>query len=233
VQLRNGILSSTLFESRGIPHGFTTRLWGNLGFGKQPGDPEVIANRSKLFEAERLTDRRLIQPKQIHSNRFIAAPDFIPGIEADASYCDTPGYLMSVLTADCLPLLVYHPEGVAAAIHAGWRGLYDGIIPLTLAQLPEEVEVAVGPSIGPCCYEVSEDLAKQFVDKFGPAVVETGPAGTPHLNLQAVAMLQLQESNAAEIDMAHLCTHCHPELFFSYRRDGSSGRQMSFISLAL
>jgi polyphenol oxidase len=233
VQLRNGILSSTLFENRGIPHGFTTRPWGNLGFGKKPGDPEVIANRKKLFEAEHLADRRLIQPKQVHSNRLIAAPDFIPGIEADAVYCDAPGYLLSVLTADCLPLLVYHPEGVVAAIHAGWRGLYDEIIPLTLARLPSEVKVAVGPSIGPCCYEVSEELAKQFADKFGSAVVETGPSGRPHLNLQAVAMLQLQQSNAAEIDMAHLCTHCHPELFFSYRRDGSSGRQMSFISLAL
>jgi copper oxidase (laccase) domain-containing protein len=75
-------------------------------------------------------------------------------------------------------------------------------------------------------------LAKQFAEKFGSDVVETGAAGTPHLNLQAVALLQLQQSNVAEIDMAHLCTHCHPELFFSFRRDGSSGRQMSFISLA-
>ena len=233
MQVRNGILSSTLFEGSGIPHGFTTRSWGNLGFGKQPGDPEVLANRKKLFEAEHLTDRRLIQPKQVHSNRFVAAVDFVPGIEADAVYCDTPGYLLSVLTADCLPVLVYHPEGVIAAIHAGWRGLYDEIIPATLAQLPDQVKVAVGPGIGVCCYEVSEDLAKQFTNKFGSGVVEPGPTRKPHLNLQSVAMLQLQQSKVAEIDLAHLCTSCHPELFFSFRRDGSSGRQMSFISLAL
>ena len=233
MQLRNGILSSPLFETSGIPHGFTTRSWGNLGFGQKPGDPEVIANRKKLFETEHLTDRRLIQPKQVHSNRFVSAPDFVPGIEADAVYCDAPGYLLSVLTADCLPLLVYHPEGVIAAIHAGWRGLYDEIIPATLAGLPDQVKVAVGPAIGPCCYEVSDTLAQQFANKFGADVIEPGPSGKPHLNLQSVAVLQLQQSNVAEIDLAHFCTSCHPDLFFSFRRDGSSGRQMSFISLAL
>lgn len=231
MQLRNGILSSTLFEDLGIPHGFTTRAWGNLGFGKKPGDPEVIANRKKLFESEHLVERRLIQPKQIHSSHFVSAPDFIPGMEADAAYCDAPGYLLSVLTADCLPLLVYHPEGWVAAIHAGWRGLYDGIIPATLAQLPEQTWVAMGPSIGPCCYEVSQELADRFVDRFGADIVQSGATGKPHLDLQQVAMLQLDQSKVAEIDLAHFCTACHPDLFFSYRRDGSSGRMMSFIGL--
>jgi polyphenol oxidase len=231
MQLRNGIFSSTLFEDSGVPHGFTTRVWGNLGFGKNPDDAEVVANRKKLFEAERLSDRRLIQPRQIHSNRWIHASEFVPGIEADASYCDSSGYLLSVLTADCLPVLVYHPEGVIAAIHAGWRGLYDGIIPETLAQLPEEVWIAVGPAIGPCCYEVSEELANNFANKFGNEVVSTDSTGKPHLDLQQVALLQLDKMNVKELDVAHICTFCHPDLFFSYRRDGSSGRMMSFIGL--
>jgi YfiH family protein len=233
VQLRNGVLSSTIFEDHGIPHGFTTRAWGNLGFGQKPGDPEVIANRKKLFESEHLTERRLIQPKQVHSNRVIPAHDFVPGIEADATYCEAPEYLLSILTADCLPVLVYHPEGVVAAIHAGWRGLYDEIIPASLALLPSEVKVAIGPSIGACCYEVSQELADSFANKFGNDVaVKDELTGKPHLNLQQVALRQLMEkSDVAELDLAHLCTSCHPELFFSYRRDGSSGRMMSFIGL--
>ncbi len=231
MQLRNGILSSTLFEKYGLPHGFTTRVWGNLGFGKNPGDPEVIANRKKLFESEHLSDRRLIQPKQIHSSRSVSALDFVPGMEADAVYCDSSDYLLSVLTADCLPLLVYHPEGIIAAIHAGWRGLFDEIIPATLAHLPEQVRVVVGPAIGPCCYEVGEDLAKDFSNKFGSEVVQTAVTGKPHLDLQRIAMLQLDQSKAEEMDVAQICTFCHPELFFSYRRDGSSGRMMSFIGL--
>jgi YfiH family protein len=231
MELRNGILSSTLFEVRAIPHGFTTRAWGNLGFGNEPGDPEVIANRKKLFESENLTDRKLIQPRQVHSIRSVSAPDFIPGMEADAVYCDAPGYLLSVLTADCLPLLVYHPEGFAAAIHAGWRGLYDAIIPETLRQLPEGSKVVIGPSIGPCCYEVSHEMANNFANKFGEAVVQRNESDKPHLDLQTIAILQLETSNVDELEVSHLCTSCHPELFFSYRRDGSSGRMMSFIGL--
>ena len=231
MELRNGIFSSTLLEEAGLPHGFTTRVWGNLGFGKKPGDPEVIANRKKLFASEHLENRRLIQPRQVHSNRSIAASEFVPDIEADASYCEESGYLLSILTADCLPLLVYHPEGFVAAIHAGWRGLYDGIISATLKKVPEQAWVAIGPAIGPCCYEVSLELANDFRNRFGADVVQSNENSKPHLDLQRVAILQLEQSNAKRIDVSHICTYCHPDLFFSYRRDGSSGRMMSFITL--
>lgn len=230
MELRNGIFHSTLFEDFPVIHGFTTRAWGNLGFGKKPGDPEVIANRLNLFESEKLDERTLIQPKQIHSNVCVSSTDFAPGMQADATFSKDSNHLLSVLTADCLPILVYHPDGVIAAIHAGWRGLSEEIIPKTLAMLASNTQVAIGPSIGPCCYEVGEDLAEQFAQKFGKTVV-VADKDKPHLDLRLAAILQLQESGVEEMDVSEICTYCHPDLFFSYRRDGSSGRMMSYIGL--
>jgi purine-nucleoside/S-methyl-5'-thioadenosine phosphorylase / adenosine deaminase len=231
MKLENGIFVSTLLEDAGITHGFTTRSWGNLGFGKTPGDPEVVANRKALFGALLLTERNHIQPRQVHSSRGVSSSDFEPGIEADATFTGSKEDLLSVLTADCLPLLVYHPVGVAAAIHAGWRGLYDGIIPNALSMLPPDPLIAVGPAIGPCCYEIGEDLAQQFQDKFGSEVIVREEGRKPHLDLQRAAFHQLQDAGITDVEIANLCTFCHSDLFFSYRRDGSSGRMMSFIGL--
>jgi YfiH family protein len=231
MNLENGIFVSTIFEGTGITHGFSTRSWGNLGFGQKPGDPEVISNRKALFETLKLTDRNHIQPKQVHSNRGVSSSDFQPGFEADATFTGSKQDLLSILTADCLPILVYHPMGVIAAIHAGWRGLYDGVIPNALSMLPPNPIVAIGPAIGACCYEVGEDLASQFRDKFGDDVITTEPDRKPHLDLQRAALIQLQKLGIEDLEVANICTHCHPDLFFSYRRDGSSGRMMSFIGL--
>ena len=190
----------------------------------------MVANRLNLFESEQLDARTLIQPKQVHSNVCVSATDFVPGMQADATYSKSSNHLLSILTADCLPILVYHPDGTVAAIHAGWRGLYEEIIPKTLALLPPHTNVAIGPSIGPCCYEVGEDLAEQFAQKFGSGVV-VAEKDKPHLDLRSAAILQLQESDVDEIDVCEICTSCHPDLLFSYRRDGSSGRMMSYIGL--
>jgi len=231
MNLINGIFVSTFLEDAGITHGFSTRSWGNLGFGKNPGDPEVLSNRKALFEALKLSDRNHIQPKQVHSSRGVSSSDFQPGIEADATFSGSKKDLLSVLTADCLPILVYHPMGAVAAIHAGWRGLYDGVIPNSLSMLPPGPIVAIGPSIGPCCYEIGEDLATQFREKFGEEVIVKQEGKKPHLDLQRAAWLELRKAGIRDVDIANICTHCHPDLFFSYRRDGSSGRMMSFIAL--
>jgi len=231
MKLKEGIFISTLLEDAGTTHGFATRSWGNLGFGKNPGDPEVVANRKALFRALQLTDRNHMQPRQVHSSRGVSSSEFEQGIEADATFTGSNSDLLSILTADCLPLLAYHPMGVVAAIHAGWRGLYDGVIPNALSMLPPKPMVAVGPAIGPCCYEIGEDLAIQFETKFGAEVILREEGRKPHLDLQRAAFIQLQDAKVEDIEIANLCTFCHPDLFFSYRRDGSSGRMMSFIGL--
>jgi YfiH family protein len=227
MNLKDGIFTSELLP---VLHGFTTRECGNLGYGKNYDDPEVTANRTKLFDQLDVHNRIHVQPKQIHSSKTIDAETFQSGIEADASFTNSNRYLLSVLTADCLPILIYHPDGVVAAVHAGWRGLLKGIVSDTMRHIPSEPVATIGPSIGVCCYEVSEDLAGDFASKFGEQFVNRNKP-KPHLDLVGAAMRQLMDSGTQEIDAAHLCTKCHPELFFSYRRDGSSGRQMSFIGL--
>lgn len=229
--LRNGIFYADLLSDLPVIHGFTTRAWGNLGYGKIPGDPEVTAGRKKLFDSLSLKDRNHVQPRQIHSGRCIRADEFQSGIEADAEYSGFRQDLLSVLTADCVPILMYHPDGLVAAVHAGWRGLKNGIIPNTLAQLPAGPVAAIGPAIGPCCYEVNEDLSEYFRQAYGSDVIHAIEGNKPRIDLVAVATLQLRQAGVREIEISHLCTFCHPDLFFSYRRDGSSGRMMSFIGL--
>src|SRR5262245_49639915 len=114
--LTNGILSSELLLEQPVVHGFTTRESGNLGYGKNPGDPDVVENRHKLFSTLGLEGRILVQPKQVHSASVVSNQDFVPGCEADASYGDSADTLHSILTADCLPVLVYQPSGIVAAI---------------------------------------------------------------------------------------------------------------------
>lgn len=228
--LRGGILFSTILEEQPVVHGFTTRERGNLGFGKNSGDPEVVKNRKDLFEHLHIQSRRHLQPKQVHSSTVIDAAEFQPGMEGDAACTGSSNDLLSILTADCLPILVFHPDGIVAAIHAGWRGLYSGIIEHAMSKLPSGAIAAIGPAIGPCCYEVSEDLAQQFEQRFGTTIVFRDKRN-PHLDLVGVALMQLDKFDPAEVDAARLCTKCHPDLFFSFRRDGSSGRQMSFVGL--
>lgn len=228
--LKDGLLCSELLAGQAAVHGFTTRAFGNLGFGKNPNDPAVRENRQKLFQQLNLAERTHIQPKQVHSDRAVSAFSFYPGCEADAVYSRDPQHLLSVLTADCVPILLYYPAGFVAAIHAGWRGIFHNIIPKTIERLPQGAIAAIGPAIGPCCYEVGEDLATEFETKFGKENI-SGPPDKPHLDLIGLARRQLQEGGVEKIDSADLCTRCHPDLFFSFRRDGSSGRQMSFIAL--
>ena len=224
---KNGILTSELIPA---VHGFSTRQKGNLGYGKNFGDPEVTENRSKLFETLQLQDRIHIQPRQIHSTRVIDAQQFESGMEADGSFTNSNSHLLSILTADCLPILLYHSDGVIAAVHAGWRGLLNGIIPEAMRFIPAAPVAVIGPAIGQCCYEVSDDLANDFSAKSGERFVDRSKP-KPHLDLIGVAVQQLVNAGAGEVEAAQICTRCHPDLLFSYRRDGSSGRQMSFIGL--
>lgn len=228
--LKDGILCSESLDEHPVVHGFTTKAYGNLGYGKNPGDPAVRANRENFFQLMDLADRRHLQPKQVHSDRAVSGIVFYPGCEADAVYSKDPQHVLSVLTADCVPVLLFFPSGFVAAIHAGWRGLYHDIIPKTLNLLPGEAIAAIGPAIGPCCYEVGEDVVSYFENKFGKEVIDANHE-KPHLDLVGVAMRQLDACGVEEIDAARLCTHCHSDLFFSFRRDGSSGRQMSYIAL--
>ncbi len=232
----------------GIPHGFTTRQGGasrgpfasfNLGgaVGDVPG--HVEQNWARLRQATGLSFARV---RQVHGHRVLHAsePSPVPSLEADAVISDRPGLAACVSVADCVPILLADPEsGAVAAVHAGWRGTLAraaGHAVLALARehgaRPANLLAAIGPSIGPCCYQVSQDLAARFRNEVGPA------AGNPRGQQSRVdlwlanAQILRQAGLARErIEVLGRCTACDPERFFSHRRDiGRTGRMVGFVA---
>jgi YfiH family protein len=139
---------------------------------------------------------------------------------------------MMLLTADCLPVAIARANGsppALAVLHVGWRGLLAGIVENGVAGLGEgSLAAAVGPGIGPCCYEVGPEVTEPYKARFGPKVVEGRK-----LDLWRAVELALNEAGVTEVERTDLCTFCHPELFFSHRRDrGITGRQGVIAAVA-
>ncbi|WP_181259378.1 polyphenol oxidase family protein [Pseudoduganella armeniaca] len=209
------ITSTLLNEIPGITHGFGTAS-------------QLVPSALQAAWALRPAKR------QVHGTRAvdIVAPHQAVG-DADAFHTALPGVPVSVITADCVPLLLARRDGGrVAAIHAGWRGLADGIVPAVLAQLAAGADwvAAVGPTICAVCYEVSADLAGTFAARFGAAVV---PAYR-HLDMRAVAALQLAAAGIGAIDHVGGCTCCaraadDTYLFRSYRRGDRNSQQHAGI----
>lgn len=199
------------------------------------GDVEVrFTGRGPAGEREEILAR--IEPgappvawaKQIHSTRVLPARPGPCG-EGDALFGDAPDLALSVVTADCVPLLLAGSNGLAA-VHAGWRGLVGGVIPAALEKLGGAETAWIGPTIGPCCYEVGEEVAEQVAAVSGPEVVVPGQGSRPHLDLVAAARRQLQAAGIKEIHPMASCTRCAADRLYSYRREGKGvGRNMAFI----
>jgi copper oxidase (laccase) domain-containing protein len=127
--------------------------------------------------------------------------------------------------ADCLPIALARADGerpAIAALHVGWRGLLAGIVQAAVTALASSrLAAVIGPGIGPCCYEIDEDVAGAFRRRFGAGIVRDG-----RLDLWSAAERALHAAGAAEVSRVDLCTACNPDLFFSHRRDqGRTGRQ--------
>jgi hypothetical protein len=229
----------------GFPHGFTTREGGvsagpfaSLNLGDQVGDaPEAVAeNWRRLGEATGLAFARV---RQVHGARAVlASAPATPAEEADAVVSLTPGLAACVAVADCVPLLLADPASrAAAAVHAGWRGTLAlaaaaGVRALAGAcgAPPHRLLAVVGPSIGPCCYQVSEDVAARFETAFGAEVVRRGRGG-PRLDLWAANARVLSDAGVGEVELLARCTACEPQAFFSHRRDaGRTGRMVGFVA---
>ena len=160
--------------------------------------------------------------KQIHSATVLPAQPGHCG-EGDALFGDAPDLALSVVTADCVPVLLAGPRGLAA-VHAGWRGLVGGVIPAALEKMGGAEIAWIGPTIGSCCYEVGEEVAEQFPS----AALLPGPAGKPHLDLVAAARLQLKD--VEDVRSVGICTRCAADRLYSYRREGKGvGRNVAFI----
>jgi YfiH family protein len=229
---------------------FSTRLGGvsaapfdslNLGLLTEDEPTAVAANRRRLAAALGLAPDRVAFARQVHGTELIdhsSAAGGPPGAglgsevprpgevpEADGHVLSEPGTAALVFVADCLPVALSGPGGVAM-LHCGRRGLATGIVTAG-AEAVGATRAVIGPGIGPCCYEVGEEVLAAFAG-LGEGVVVGGAGGSDrrHLDLPEVARRLLAESGVEEVEAAELCTSCEAELFFSHRRDeGRTGRQ--------
>jgi polyphenol oxidase len=174
-----------------------------------------------LVAALGLAPGQIAVARQVHGAELVVHSEQRPGDgdppEADGHVLSEPGTAALVFTADCLPVAVAGPRG-AAILHCGWRGLVAGIV----ARGTEAVgatHAAIGPGIGPCCYEVGDDVLGAFSD------LGSGVTDGRILDLAEAARRLLRRAGVEEIDSAGLCTSCEAKRFFSHRRDGGPGRQ--------
>jgi len=202
----------------------------NLGLRTEDDPARVVENRRRLCEAVRADPDGATMAWQRHGATVTRAQPrgvVTPGTvyeHCDGLWSDEPGRAMLLLTADCLPIAIARRTGRPAVsiLHAGWRGLLNGVVAAGVRSLgDEEVAAAIGPGIGPCCYEVGEEVAAPFREAFGEDVVRDG-----RLDLWTSAERALRAAGCVDVDRLDLCTSCEPDRFFSHRRDrGRTGRQ--------
>jgi YfiH family protein len=173
--------------------------------------------------------------EQVHGTAVVAAADWRPGSVADAAWSERSGAVCAVLTADCLPVLFCAQDGSrVAAAHAGWRGLAAGVLEATVASLggpPGSLLAWLGPAIGARAYEVDAAVRDTFVvadPGAATAFVATRP-GHWHADLYALARRRLKGVGVHAVHGGGLCTASDPERFYSYRRDGVTGRMASLV----
>jgi len=202
---------------------FTTRVGGvsaapydslNLTVGTGDDPERVEENRRIACESLGLAYDRLAFNRQIHSPTVHRAEPGRRGTPGDGLWTDEPEIPLLAMSADCLPIAVAATDGRRrlAVLHAGWRGLSEGVVAAGVAALGEGPKAAViGPAIGPCCYEVGDEVAELF----DPDLTTMGK-----LDLWTAAERALRDAGVDRIDRTDVCTHDHPDLYFSHRRDG-------------
>ena len=197
----------------------------NLGLLTDDGPENVEENRRRLCEAVGADSSRLAMNRQVHAATVNRAEAGVRGRDGDGLWASEPGLPMLKVTADCLPVALVRRHGRPglALLHAGRLGLLEGILEAGVAALREgsgSLSAAVGPGIGPCCYEVGEEIAAAYRARFGAAAVRGR-----NLDLWTVAEHVLRGAGAPSVERIDVCTACNPE-FFSHRRDGgTTGRQ--------
>jgi purine-nucleoside/S-methyl-5'-thioadenosine phosphorylase / adenosine deaminase len=211
------------WDEPGYVVAFTTRHGGvsdgvydslNLTAGTGDDLEKVEANRRIACEKLGLAYESLAFNRQVHSPTVHRAHAGKRGEPGDGLWTDEPGIPVLAMSADCLPIVVARRDGDRAltVLHAGWRGLAEGVVAAGVDALGAgEKRAMIGPAIGPCCYEVGEEVSSLF---------DTDLTIDGKLDLWSAAERALRTAGVGYVDRADLCTRCHPELFFSHRRSG-------------
>ncbi len=247
-----GVLVATSTRPR-QEHGASADAWqGESGAYAGDGRRSMARAFAQFLAAVGFAQRSVLTLRQRHTNRCVLLENAEvstwmnePPL-ADAVVTRSRDVVLGVYTADCAPIFIFDPQtGARAAIHAGWRGTLGRIVERAAEAMvtrfgthPEVCRVAIGPTIGPCCYEVGPDVLEQFRREFPYAealISAPTPLGTARLDLVDANVRQLLDwgFRREHIFVSELCTACHPQLFFSHRRDsrikGRSGRMLSVI----
>jgi YfiH family protein len=216
--------------------GFSQPPWEGLNLGDHVGDDPsaVTANRQQLIQSSGMPGSPCWL-QQVHGDRLVSASRQI--CEADASITGEPGKVCVVMTADCLPLLMCNLQGnQVAAVHAGWRGLAAGVIEKTLDGFdcpPRDILVWLGPAIGPSAFEVGSEVRQAFIQQDKQAARAFKPSRKDHwlADIYLLARLKLSRKGVRQVFGGNYCTYSDAQQFFSYRRDGQTGRMASLIWL--
>lgn len=216
-------------------------LWGDSAAGGLEvrfvgRGPAGDGGRAAALAAAGGGDVELAWVRQVHSAEV---QDAGPGDRGagDALVGGAAGLALSVVTADCVPVLLAS-AGSLAAVHAGWRGVVAGVVPAAVERLaaasgagdPAGWRAWVGPAIGGCCYEVGAEVAERVAAVSTGDAVLPGPEGRPHLDLMVAVVAQLVAGGVGVVRPMLRCTRCEPDLLHSYRRDGRrAGRNHAFI----
>ena len=261
-QTKNGVVyfqSDGIAAAGGVAHGFSTRRGGvsegmweslNLGVGRGDDPDHVRENYRRFFAAAGVKAGQVAMTNQIHGGvvRTVTTADLHAdpcdkvGYEADGLMTDLPGVALVVYSADCIPILFYDPvRRVIAAVHAGWRGTAAGIATAAVQRMESvygsergDILAAIGPGIGPDCFETHEDVPNAMTAALSTAVLQhirIKENGKFAVDLKAINAMRLEQAGLepAHIAVSDLCTACHPDRFWSHRIQGTSRGSMAAV----
>lgn len=221
--------------------GYSLPPWDSFNLGDHVGDDSkaVAQNRALLAGQLGFGANQIGWLNQVHGTVVEDLPLRAAQPRADASTTTRPGQVCAVLTADCLPVLFCDRKGTrVAAAHAGWRGLLDGVLEETVAcfDAPDAVLAWLGPAIGPGSFEVGPEVREAFIEQNAEAAAcfVPGPRGNDRhfADIYALARMRLKAAGVLQVSGGGSCTATGPETFFSYRRDGVTGRQATLVWLS-
>lgn len=233
-----------------VPHGFSTRHGGvsqghlsslNLGIHRGDDRENVIKNYEILGNAIGFDPKTLVFTHQTHTDIVakVGRADCDDGlerevtVERDGLITNEAGVTLIVFSADCTPILLHDPVHHAiGAVHSGWRGTAAGIVKKAVEQMtaaygtnPEDVEAAIGPCIGKCCFETHNDVPDAMLAALGAdaeSAISADGNGKYHVDLKALNRILLQNAGVVRIDVSEDCTACQPDRFWSHRRVGNA-----------